>query len=118
LIRFTRSGRVIRLGVRPGIPTAATRFEFCEGQLSCSDRHESAGVKLNDADLLGMPLRVVISPKTLDTGSMEVIYRFDPDSGNMDKSVFKHHDSCRWSKNLEKSDGTLCLSLIRAGLRL
>ena len=39
------------------------------------DRHESAGVKLNDADLLGMPLRVVISPKTLDTGSMEVRLR-------------------------------------------
>jgi prolyl-tRNA synthetase len=36
------------------------------------DRPESAGVKLNDADLLGMPLRVVISPKTLSTGSMEV----------------------------------------------
>jgi prolyl-tRNA synthetase len=39
------------------------------------DRHESAGVKLNDADLLGMPLRVVISPKTLGTGSMELKVR-------------------------------------------
>ncbi len=44
------------------------------------DRHESAGVKLNDADLLGMPLRVVISPKTLDTGSMEVKLRREDDA--------------------------------------
>jgi prolyl-tRNA synthetase len=39
------------------------------------DRPESPGVKLNDADLLGMPLRVIISPKTLSAGSMEVKLR-------------------------------------------
>lgn len=39
------------------------------------DRAESPGVKLNDADLLGMPLRVVISPRTLKTGSVEVKMR-------------------------------------------
>jgi len=44
------------------------------------DRHESAGVKLNDADLLGMPLRVVISPKTLGTGSMELKLRREDDA--------------------------------------
>lgn len=33
---------------------------------------ESAGVKLKDADLLGMPLRIVISPKTLKDGEVEV----------------------------------------------
>jgi len=44
------------------------------------DRAESAGVKLNDADLLGMPMRVVISPKTLDSGSMEVKLRREKDA--------------------------------------
>jgi len=36
------------------------------------DRHESPGVKLNDADLLGMPLRLVLSPRTLKSRSIEM----------------------------------------------
>ena len=39
------------------------------------DRDESPGVKLNDADLLGMPLRVVLSPRTMKAGSVEVKVR-------------------------------------------
>jgi len=39
------------------------------------DRAESPGVKLNDADLLGMPLRVLISPRSLESGSLEVKVR-------------------------------------------
>jgi prolyl-tRNA synthetase len=36
------------------------------------DRAESPGVKFNDADLLGMPLRLTISPRSLDKGGVEV----------------------------------------------
>ncbi len=36
------------------------------------DRDETAGVKLADADLLGMPVRVVVSKKTLDADSVEI----------------------------------------------
>ncbi len=36
------------------------------------DRNESPGVKLNDADLLGMPLRLILSPRTLSTDSVEI----------------------------------------------
>ena len=36
------------------------------------DRAESAGVKLNDADLLGMPVRVLVSPRGLRNGAIEV----------------------------------------------
>jgi prolyl-tRNA synthetase len=36
------------------------------------DRDESPGVKFNDADLLGMPLRVTVSPRSLENGSVEV----------------------------------------------
>jgi len=39
------------------------------------DRDESAGSKLSDADLLGIPLRVVISKKTLDNDSVELKLR-------------------------------------------
>ncbi len=36
------------------------------------DRVESAGVKFNDADLIGLPLRVTVSPRTLGQGGVEV----------------------------------------------
>lgn len=36
------------------------------------DRNESAGVKFNDADLLGIPIRVTISPRTLEKNSVEI----------------------------------------------
>jgi prolyl-tRNA synthetase len=39
------------------------------------DRNESPGVKFNDADLLGIPLRVTISPRTLEKDSVEVKWR-------------------------------------------
>jgi prolyl-tRNA synthetase len=39
------------------------------------DRLESAGVKFNDADLLGMPVRVVLSKRTLKSNSIEIKIR-------------------------------------------
>lgn len=39
------------------------------------DRDESAGTKLADADLIGVPVRMVISPKTLEKDSVEVKQR-------------------------------------------
>ncbi|MFA4890756.1 MAG: proline--tRNA ligase [Candidatus Gracilibacteria bacterium] len=35
------------------------------------DRDESAGVKLNDADLIGIPLRLVVSKRSLEAGGVE-----------------------------------------------
>lgn len=42
------------------------------------DRDERAGVKFNDADLLGMPLRVTVSRRSLAAGGMELRARNDP----------------------------------------
>ncbi len=39
------------------------------------DRKERAGVKFKDCDLIGYPLRVTISPKTLDSGNVEIKIR-------------------------------------------
>lgn len=39
------------------------------------DRSAAAGVKFNDADLMGMPIRVVISPKSLATDEVEITVR-------------------------------------------
>ena len=36
------------------------------------DRHESPGVKFNDADLLGLPVRIVVSPRNLRDGLVEL----------------------------------------------
>ncbi|MDE5616373.1 MAG: proline--tRNA ligase, partial [Clostridia bacterium] len=39
------------------------------------DRSVGAGVKFNDADLMGMPIRVVVSPKSLATSEVEISVR-------------------------------------------
>jgi len=44
------------------------------------DREESPGVKFNDADLLGIPFRVTVSPRTLDKNSIELKRRTEKES--------------------------------------
>ena len=44
------------------------------------DRSDSPGVKFNDADLLGIPLRVIISPRTLEKNSVELKWRSEKES--------------------------------------
>ncbi len=44
------------------------------------DRPESPGVKFNDADLLGIPIRVTISPRTLEKNSAEIKQRSEKES--------------------------------------
>ncbi len=39
------------------------------------DRNVSAGVKLSDSELMGMPIRVVVSPKTIEVGEVELTIR-------------------------------------------
>lgn len=44
------------------------------------DRNESAGKKLFDADLIGLPIRVVVSKRTLEKNSVELKQRAEKDS--------------------------------------
>ena len=44
------------------------------------DRKESPGVKFNDADLLGIPIRVTLSPRTLEKNSVEIKKRSEKKS--------------------------------------
>jgi len=44
------------------------------------DRDERAGVKFNDADLIGIPLRLVISKRSIENGGVEWKVRADKDS--------------------------------------
>ncbi len=41
-------------------------------QVLFDDRAESPGVKFNDADLLGIPVRVTVSPRTLEKNNAEI----------------------------------------------
>ncbi len=50
-------------------------FEKAGIEVLYDDREESPGIKFNDADLIGIPLRVVISPRTLQSDSAEVKWR-------------------------------------------
>jgi prolyl-tRNA synthetase len=43
------------------------------------DRDESAGVKFNDADLIGIPVRVAVSKRTLESQSFELKARWEAD---------------------------------------
>ena len=49
-------------------------------QVLYDDRPESAGVKFNDADLLGLPIRLVVSPRNLKQGVVEVKRRADSEA--------------------------------------
>lgn len=44
------------------------------------DRTESAGIKFNDADLIGLPIRLVVSKRALAKGSVEWKLRADQES--------------------------------------
>lgn len=61
---------------KPEVREVAERLyeELTEAGISAlyDDRDETPGVKFNDADLLGMPLRVTVSPRNLEKGSLEV----------------------------------------------
>jgi prolyl-tRNA synthetase len=51
--------------------------ELVDNNIDCllDDRPERAGVKFNDADLVGIPIRIVIGDKSLKQGKLEMKYR-------------------------------------------
>ncbi|MFC1983913.1 proline--tRNA ligase [Chloroflexota bacterium] len=68
-------------------PQVATKAESLYADLEAQglevlydDRNESPGVKFNDADLLGIPIRVTVSPRTLEKNSAEIKRRSEKKS--------------------------------------
>ena len=59
------------------------------------DRNCGAGIKFNDADLMGMPIRVVISPKSLQNDEVEITIRKTKESFKV-----KYEDAINEIKNL------------------
>jgi prolyl-tRNA synthetase len=76
---------LVALGIdRPDVSEAAERL-YADLQAAgipalYDDREESPGVKFNDADLLGMPLRLTISARTLAQDSVELKRRTEADT--------------------------------------
>lgn len=67
---------IISLGDNKKVESTAEKF-YRDGQnagveILYDDRPETAGVKFADADLIGIPIRVVVSERTLAKGSIEV----------------------------------------------
>jgi prolyl-tRNA synthetase len=61
---------------QPAVVQALSQVEDRLGQerlsLLVDDREDSAGIKFKDADLLGMPVRITISPRALEKGGVEL----------------------------------------------
>jgi prolyl-tRNA synthetase len=69
---------------KPGVRESAEQVyqQLCDAgfEVLYDDREEgSAGVKFNDADLLGMPVRVTVSPRSIENGGAEVKLRTEKD---------------------------------------
>lgn len=67
-------------GVEETAEKLYAEFDSAGFEVLFDDRQESPGVKFNDADLLGIPIRVTISPRTLKQDSVEVKRRSERES--------------------------------------
>jgi len=61
------------------------------------DRDSSIGVKLKDIDLIGFPIKVIIGPKSLAEGKVEIKTRSDSKTQliDIDKAIDKLVELCR-----------------------
>jgi prolyl-tRNA synthetase len=57
--------------VRPAVDTLVGELEALGVEILEDDRDAKPGVKFKDADLIGIPLRLVVSKKMLDAGGVE-----------------------------------------------
>lgn len=66
-----------------------SEFRSASVEVLYDDRAESAGIKFNDADLIGLPLRVVVSKRSLKNGGIELKLRTESRSWivPLDKAV-------------------------------
>ena len=70
-----------------------TELQLRGHEVLYDDRPESAGVKFNDADLIGLPVRVVVSPRNLKNGVIELRRRRDGDTRQVEPAqVYENVD--------------------------
>jgi prolyl-tRNA synthetase len=66
------------------------------------DRDERPGVKFNDADLIGIPIRITIGPKALDKGCFELKERQDKEARLVETEKAVEEVKTLISKGLDK----------------
>ena len=75
---------IVELGEAEQVREAASQLhvalEAAGVEVLRDDRNESAGVKFKDADLIGIPLRVTVSPRSLKNGGVELKRRSSSES--------------------------------------
>ncbi len=68
-------------GVRESAEQVYQQLQDAGLDVLYDDREEgSAGVKFNDADLLGLPVRVTVSPRSIENGGAEIKRRTEKDA--------------------------------------
>jgi prolyl-tRNA synthetase len=79
----------------PGNEEAAARLyadlQAAGVEVLYDDRKESAGVKFNDADLIGVPIRLTVSKRSLEAGGVEVKLRRSPERTVVSQSEILSH---------------------------
>lgn len=78
---------LVQLGTESEVLTAVARLEreleAAGIELLIDDRDERPGVKLKDADLLGIPLRLTLGKKSLAAGGVELKLRSQPEQSKL-----------------------------------
>ena len=78
---------IVPLGGSDDVASAVAEVEAGLSQAGCQvltdDRQERAGVKFNDADLLGAPLRITIGARGLKQGQVELKLRRDAEPSSI-----------------------------------
>jgi prolyl-tRNA synthetase len=69
-----------KLGVAPTAEKLYQELQTEGIEVLFDDRDDSPGVKFNDADLLGIPLRLTLSPRTLRNQSVEAKWRTEKET--------------------------------------
>ncbi len=80
--------------------------QFENAGIDCvvDDRDQRPGVKFKDADLVGFPLRIVLGPKGLESGELEIKWRWEKDAkmiplaGAVEKLVAELNDERKTGK--------------------
>jgi prolyl-tRNA synthetase len=66
--------------IRRAAETVYETLQAAGVEVLYDDRGERAGVKFNDADLIGLPLRITVSKRTVAGDSVEIKRRAEPEA--------------------------------------
>ena len=70
------------------------------------DRDCRAGVKFKDADLIGVPLRVVIGERGLKEGKLEVKWRWEKEAELIEVKGASQRIAAWWLRNTRRTRGS------------